>query len=145
MMDPISVAGIVQSSLSLALQLGTIAKNLSDVAGKYKNATLTVKSLAQNLEILQLTWSQIGQWFDAFVKEGELCDNDLVERVKGFLETGILVMEAFEKDLVPYEAESLSFTRRSKFIWNEGSLQGHQLRVRDQTLSMSLFLQAIKL
>ena len=144
-MDPISVVGIVESSLSLALQIGGAAKALNDVAGKYKNAKLAIKSLAQNLDILQLTWSQIAQWFEAHIVDGDLHDNDLIKRVRGFLETGIMVMEAFEQDLLAFDVESLNFTQRSKLIWNGSTLQGHQIRVRDQTLSMSLFLQAVKL
>lgn len=42
-MDPLSIVGVVEGSLGLALQLGTAAKSLSDIAGKYKNAKLTVK------------------------------------------------------------------------------------------------------
>lgn len=144
-MDPLSVAGIVESSLGLALQLSTASKGLSELAGKYKNAKLTVKALAQNLDILQLTWTQIGQWFRAYAEDGSLCDNDLIRRVTGFLETGTLVMEAFEQDLLTYDVENLSLTQRSKLIWNENTLRGHQIRVRDQTLSMNLFLQAMKL
>lgn len=144
-MDPISVAGIVESSLGLALQLGNVAKSLSDIAGKYKNSKLTVNSLAQNLDILQLTWTQIGQWFEIFAEDGTLCDDDLVMRVRNFLDTGAVVMEAFERDLLPYDVGSLNFVRRSKLIWNESILQGHQTRIRDQSLSMSLFLQAVKL
>ena len=144
-MDPISVIGLVESSLSLALQFGSAAKALNDVAAKYKNVKLATKSLAQNLDILQLTWSQIGQWFEAHVDDGSLRDNDLVKRVRSFLETGTLVMEALEQDLLEYDVENLNFAQRSKLIWNENTLQGHQIRIRDQTLSMSLFLQAVKL
>lgn len=144
-MDPISVAGIVESALGLALQLGTAAKTLSDIAGKYKNAKLTVKSLTQNLDILQLTWTQIGQWFETYGEDGSLQDNDLIRRVACFLETGTLVMEAFEQDLLAYDVDNLSFMKRSKLIWNENTLQGHQIRLRDQTLSMGVFLQAVKL
>lgn len=144
-MDPVSIAGIVQNALGLGLQLGNAAKSLSNIAGKYKNAKLTLRSMAQNLEILQLTWTQIGQWFEACAEDGSFCDHDLVTRVIGFLETGTLVMEAFEKDLLAYDVENLNFGQRSKLIWNETTLQGHQVRIRDQAQSMSLFLQAIKL
>ena len=144
-MDPISVVGLVESSLSLALQFGSAAKTLNDIAGKYKNAKLATKFLAQNLDILQLTWSQIGQWFEAHVDYGSLRDNDLVKRVRSFLETGTLVMGALEQDLLEYDVGNLNFAQRSKLIWNENTLQGHQIRIRDQTLSMSLFLQAVKL
>ena len=144
-MDPISVAGIVGSSLGLAFQLGTAAKGLGDIAGRYKNAKLTVKALAQNLDILQLIWTQIGQWFEEYAGDERLCDIELVKRVTGFLETGTLVMEALEQDLLAYDIETLNFTQRSKLIWNEKTLEGHQICIRDQVLSMNLFLQAVKL
>lgn len=144
-MDPITLAGIVESSLGLALQFGSAAKSLRDIAGKYKNAKLTVQSLAQNLDILQLTWTQIGQWFEDYKQDRSLHDDDLVKRVNDFLDTGTLVMEALGQDLLAYDVENLNFTQRSKLIWNESALQGHQIRIRDQTLSMSLFLQAVKL
>ena len=139
------IIGIVESSLALALQLATVAKSLGDIAGKYKNAKLTVKALAQNLDVLQLTWTQIGRWFEAYAEDEVLCDDDLIRRVKGFLETGTLVMEALKQDLLVYNAETLNFKQRSKLIWNESTLEGHQIRIRDQTLSMNLFLQAMKL
>ena len=144
-MDPISIAGIVESSIGLGLQLGNAARTISDIARRYKNAELTIKSLAQNLEILQLTWIQIGHWFEACTEDRNLCDHDLTKRVTGFLETGTLVMEALGKDLVAYDIENLNFAQRSKLIWNENIMQGHQIRIRDQTLTMSLFLQAVKL
>ena len=144
-MDPLSAAGIIQSSLSLALQLATVAKSLSDVANKYKNAKLTVKSLIQNLDVLQLTWTQIGQWFKENAEDENLMDDDLVTRVEGFLEIGTLVMEALRQELLTYDVENLNFTQRSKLVWNENTLESHQIRIRDQTLSMSLFLQAVNL
>ena len=144
-MDPISVTSVVQSSLSLALQLATVAKSLSDVVDKYKNAKLTVKALIQNLDILQLTWTQIGQWFEGYAESESLCDNDLMRRVREFLDTGTLVMEALGQDLLAYDIENLNFTQRSKLIWNESILERHLSRIRDQTLSMNLFLQAVKL
>ena len=144
-MDPISIAGIVESSLGLGLQLGNVAKSLCDIAGKYRNAKLTLKSLAHNLEILRLTWKQIGQWFEAHAEDESLLDDDLIKQVNGFLETGTLVMDALERDLLAYDIKDLNFGQRSKLVWNEMTLQGHQVRIRDQTLSMSLFLQAVQL
>ncbi|CAD6589931.1 MAG: hypothetical protein ASARMPRED_004323 [Alectoria sarmentosa] len=144
-MDPISVVGLVQSSLGLALQFGSTAKTLNDVASKYKNAKLAIKSLAQNLDILQLSWTQIGEWFQRYAEEESLHDDSLMKRVEGFLETGTLVMEALQHDVQAYDVDHLSFAQRSRLIWNESSLQGHQSRIRDQVLSMSLFLQAVNL
>ena len=144
-MDPTSATGIVTSSLALALQFGSAAKALNDIAGKYKNAQLAIKSLAQNLDILQLAWNQIGEWLQERRGERTSHADSLRKRVEGFLETGNLVMAALQHDLQGYDVDHLNFLQRSKSIWNESVLQGHQSRIRDQALSMSLFLQAVNL
>ena len=141
-MDLISAVGLVQSSISLALQFGSAAKTLHDIADKYKNAKLAIKSLAQNLDILQLAWTQIGDWIQA---EDGLHDDSLTKRVEGFLETGTLVIEALQQDVQAYNFGDICFSQRTRFVWNENSLHAHQSRLRDQALSMSLFLQAVNL
>lgn len=141
-MDPVSFIGLIESSIGLALQFGSAAKTLNDLAGKYKNAKLTIKSLAQNLNILQLAWTQIGDWMKLAENEN-VNDDSLTTRVQGFWETGILVMEALQHDLQAYDTDQLNILQRTKMIWNETSFQSHQNRIRDQALSMSLFLQAM--
>lgn len=143
-MDLISAVGLVQSSIGLALQFGKVAKTLNDVADKYKNAKLAIKSLAQNLDILELAWTQIGEWFQGQSEDG-LHDDSLTKRVEGFLETGVLVIEALQHDLQAYNIEDIGFSQRTRFMWNEISLQAHRSRIRDQALSMSLFLQVVNL
>lgn len=86
----------------------------------------------------------IGEWFQGYAEES-LRDDGLKKRVEGFLETGKLVMEALQHDLQAYDIDHLGFSQCSKLVWNETSLQGHQSRIRDQALSMSLFLQAVNL
>ena len=144
-MDPVSAVGLVEGSFGLAVQFGSAAKTLNDVAGKYKNAKLTVKSLIQNLDILQLSWTQIGVWFRERFENDSLHDVSLTRQVEGFLETGSLVMEALQHDLQAYNVDHLNFSKRSKLIWNETTLQNHQSRIRDQAMSMNLFLQAVNL
>ena len=143
-MDPVSFIGLIESSIGLALQFGSAAKTLNDLAGKYKNAKLAIKSLAQNLDILQLAWTQIGDWMKLAENEN-LNDDSLTTRVQGFWETGTLVMEALQHDLQAYDTDQLNISQRTKLIWNETSFQSHQNRIRDQALSMSLFLQAMNL
>ena len=143
-MDLVSAVGLVQSSIGLALQFGKVAKTLNDVANKYKNAKLAIKSLAQNLDILELAWTQIGEWFQGQSEDG-LYDDSLTKRVVGFLETGVLVIEALQYDLQAYNMDDIGFSQRTKFLWNEISLEAHRSRIRDQALSMSLFLQVVQL
>ena len=144
-MDSVSAIGLVESSLGLALQFGGAAKALNDAAGKYKNAKLAIKFLAQNLDVLEISWTRIGEWFQKQYEDQSLYDDSIITRVKGFLETGNLALEALQHDLQAYNIDHLSFLKRSKWIWNETTLQAHQSRIRDQAISMSLFLQAVNL
>ncbi|CAF9936291.1 hypothetical protein IMSHALPRED_010700 [Imshaugia aleurites] len=54
-------------------------------------------------------------------------------------------MDALQGDLKPYQSNHLSFMQRSKAIWNENTLRGHQDRVSHQAMAMTCLLQAIQL
>lgn len=132
----------MEGSISLAVQCGSVAKNLNDLAGKYKYAKLTIATMVQNLDIMQLAWDRIGLWA---LRSRPTDDDDLTQRLRRFLETGATVLGAIEEDLQSYDLSKMNFRQRSRLVWNESSLQGHQNRIRDQAQSMTLLLQAIQL
>lgn len=141
-MDPVSLVGLVEGSINLAVQCGSVAKSLNDIAGKYKYAKLHVSTMVQNLDIMQFTWDQTGAWSKNYMPR----DNDMTtQRLERFLETGFSVLDALKEELELYNVSDLSFRQRSRLVWKESILQGHQTRIRDQAQSMSLFLQAIQL
>ena len=144
-MDPASIIGLVDASLGLAIKCGSIGKHLNTIASQYKHARLTILSMVQNLDSLQLAWDRISIWSRSYVPDQDVADNSLVERLERFLETRALVIEALDEDLSTYNPDDLSFTQRSRLIWNSQVLQDHQNRLRDQATSMTLLLQAIQL
>lgn len=141
-MDPVTIVGIAQGSISLAVQCGSVAKSLNCVAGQYKYAKLTLSTMVQNLDIMQFTWDRIGVWVKDFAPRN---DDALTQRLERFLETGSLVLDALEEDLKSYDVSRMTFTQRSRLVWNENIFQGHQNRIRDQAQSMDLLLQALQL
>ena len=141
-MDPVTLVGIVEGSISLAVQCGSVAKSLNNLAGQYKYAKLTVATMIQNLNIMQVAWERIGVWSKTSMPTD---DDGFTQRLERFLETGFLVLDALEEDLRSYNVSRMTFRQRSRLVWNENILQGHQNRIRDQAQSMSLLLQAIQL
>ena len=142
-MDLVTIVQVVEGSLSLALQCGNATKTLSDIAAKYKYAKLTIVSMVQGLNTIQLAWSQIGEWSQGYVPE-TAGDREFLQRLQRSLENGFVIMDALEGDLKPYQTNTLSFIQRSKAIWNENTLRGHQDRIGHQALAMSCLLQAIQ-
>ena len=140
-MDPVTLVGILEGSISLAVQCGSVAKSLNNLAGQYKYGKLTISTMIQNLDIMQVAWERIGVWSKASMPT----DDGFTQRLEGFLETGCLVLDALKEDLRSYNVSRMTFRQRSRLVWNENILQGHQNRIRDQAQSMSLFLQAIQL
>ena len=141
-MDPVTLVGIVEGSISLAVQCGSVAKSLNSLAGQYKHAKLTISTMIQNLDIMQVAWERIGVWSKTSMP---IDDDGFTQRLERFLETGCLVLNALEEDLRSYNVSRMTFRQRSRLVWNENILQGHQNRIRDQAQSMSLLLQAIQL
>lgn len=153
-MDPASIFALVEGSAGLALKCVSVAKSLNDLTTKYKQSKLTLLSLVQSLDTIQLAWSRIGKWSEDYASrngtEAELIsenDDELFERLKKSLEIGNLVMEAFEEDLLPYSnnIQNLSVKERARMVWNETALDAHRDRIRDQAQSMICLLQIVLL
>ena len=141
-MDPVTIIGLVEGSISLTLQCGSVAKSLNNIAGQYKYAKLDLSTMVQNLDIMQIAWDRIAVWSKTHVFTD---DDSLKGRLERFLETGFLVLKALEEDLSSYNASKLTFHQRSRLMWNHGTLEAHRTRIRDQAQSISLFLQAVQL
>ena len=144
-MDPISIVGLVDASVDLALKCASAVKKMNDIASKYKHSELTLRSIAHNLDTMQFAWDRIGVWIQLYTPDENTDDDGFVLRMARFLETGTLVMDALEKELLPFSDETLGFAERAKLVWSENILSDHQTRVRDQAISMNLLLQAIQL
>jgi hypothetical protein len=133
----------LEGSIGLALQCAGTVKTLNDIAGKYNNARLAISSMVQNLDAIQLAWERISTWAKSSELDQNTEDAAFIQRLEKLLEGGTLVMDALEDDLLSYNnTTKLSFFTRSKFVFNEAILQGHQSRLRDQTISMTLVLEA---
>ena len=141
-MDPVTIVGLVEGSIGLVVKCGSVTKSLNSIVGQYKHAPLTLSSMVENLNMMQCAWDRIRVWS----KDYAFTDNDgLMSRLERFLETGLLVLDALEKDLKRYDSSKLTFRQRSRLLWNESTLQAHQTRIRDQAQSMGLLLQAVQL
>lgn len=144
-MDPASIVQLTQGSLSLALQCGHAVKTLSDITTKCKNTKISITSMAQNVDVIQLAWSEMGEWCERYESRNTPEDKMFLERLRRSLDNGTLVMTALEQDLKPYQTNNLSFKQRSRFIWNENTLRDHQDRISHQATAMNCLMQAIQL
>ena len=120
-------------------------KTLNDIAAKYKYAKLTIMSLVQVLDTIQLAWSQISEWCQSYEPDATGDGEVFLQRLQKSLECGVLIMDALQGDLKPYQTNTLGFRQRSKVVWNEDTLRGHQDRVSHQAMAMTCLLQAIQL
>lgn len=144
-MDPATIVGLVSSAAALAKVCGSTAKVLNTLVSKYKNAKLAILSMVQGLDTMQLAWSRIGKWAQNQAPDELLEEDDFMGRLRRSLETGSLVMDALNEELLIYKPLKMGLGQRTKVVWNEGPLRTHQERIRDQALSMTLLLQAIHL
>ena len=144
-MDPATIVGLVSSAVTLATLCGSVANDLKTLLSKYQYAKLAILSMVQGLDTMQLAWSRIGQWAENQTPDELLEEDDFKERLLRSLETGSLVMDALREELLIYKPLKMGLTKRTKLVWNEGTLRSHQERIRDQASSMTLLLQAIHL
>ena len=150
-MDPASIFAIVEGAGGLALKCVSLAKTLNDFASKYKQARLTVLSMVQHLEIVQLAWERINKWSQKYSQDvaGAICEEDekLLKRLQTSLDVGYLVMEALEDDLLPFQRQldNLGVRGKTKIVWSESALNAHQDRLGHQVQAMTCLLQTVQL
>lgn len=143
MVDPISIISLVEGSISLIVQCGSAIKSLNEIAAKYKQAELTLSSIIQEVDVIELAWKRIKDWFESYIDEAG--DVELLERLDKSLKCGTNVISALQDDLLGYGSKRLGFMQRSRLSWNEKLLGDHQDRIRGQVLAMNLLLQVIEL
>jgi len=97
MAGPISSFTIVAGSASLALRCASVSKSLYDLATKYKRINLTILSVVQSLDTIQVAWSRIGkrslpysQQSDCWIEDVEdhINDSGFLQRLERSLEVG---------------------------------------------------------
>lgn len=144
-MDPATIVGLVSSAAALATLCGSAAKDLNTLVSKFKNAKLAILSMVQGLDTMQLAWSRIGKWAQNQTFDELLEQDDFIGRLRQSLETGSLVMEALNEELLIYKTLKMGLIQRTKVVWNEGTLRTHQELIQFQASSMAILLQAIHL
>ncbi|KAL2048765.1 hypothetical protein ABVK25_010947 [Lepraria finkii] len=144
MADPISV---IQGSIGLALQCVNVIQSLNDMVGKFNQAHLTIISIIQEVETIQMAWIRIRKWSEEHAEAGT--DTNFFDRLDRSLDCGTLVMTALEHDLADYNINNarttIGFRQRLRVAWNETALLDHQNRIRGQVQAMSLLLQVLEL
>ena len=145
MPDPISVISLIEGSIGLVVQCGSVAKTLSDMITKFKHAEVAIISLIQEVETIQFAWDRIKEGSEEHAEAAT--DSQFVQRLEKSLQCGTLVLSALEQDLANYKhtADNASFKMRSKMAWNERAFLDHQHRVRGQVQAMTLMLQVSQL
>ena len=143
MVDPISIISLVEGSIGLILQCGSAIKSLNEIAAKYKQAELTLSAMIQEVDVIELAWRRIKDWFECYTNGAG--DVELLERLDKSLKCGTNVISALQDDLLDYGSRRLGFMQRSRLSWNEEALRDHQYRIRGQVQAMSLLLQVIEL
>lgn len=143
MVDPISIISLVEGSIGLILQCGSAIKSLNEIAAKYKQAELTLSCIIQEVDVIELAWKRIKDWFESYTDEAG--DLELLERLDKSLKCGTNVISALQDDLLDYRSGRLGFMQRSRLSWNDEALRDHQYRIRGQVQAMSLLLQVIEL
>lgn len=144
-MEPISAISLISSCASLTKTCISVSKTLSDLADKYKHAELSILSLAEECNTIQLAWARIERW--ASQNLDNLDDfGELKERLPKSIYTGNLVMSALAEDLKNLQSSTgTGLRRKTRLVWNDTAMRDHQHRLRGQVTALTLLLGVLQL
>ena len=143
MADPATIFSIINCSSSLMSQCVKVAKELHDLAERYKHAELEIVSAAEQCEIIRLAWQRIGTWCEHWAEP----DEELLQRLQRSGEVGNMMLSALEDDLslLQVRERKAGFRRRARIVWDESLFQSHQNRIKDQVVALNLLLTVVEL
>lgn len=148
MADPITVLQVISASTNLVAQCAQVIKGLHDLAGKIRNAELSVLSIANELDIIRLAWERIEGVLKSWEGMTETIadsDHDLLARLRQNLAFGDLILTSLAEDMNTFTKRSFTFGQRSRYVWNEEKFRGHQDRIRGQVGAMNLLVSVLNL
>jgi hypothetical protein len=142
-MDRVKSTPIIVEAGALAAQCQKISSQLYDIAGRSKEAVLSILSTAADCEALQITWSRIEKWCQHW---GEV-DDALLRWLNPALVIGKMIVSALERDLYKLKAsiESSRFKRRPENPWNDNAVRAHRNLLKGQVGDLNILLEAIEL
>lgn len=150
-MDPCSAIGVISASLSIVTTIGSTVKGLADLRNKFISADQSIRSLITHLSTVKAALNLIHDWAenDLVVSptQGEFVDV-LDVAINGCRETMDALAEEVA-DLVGSSAassaaEKIGFRTRTKFVWNEGTMAGHQNRLQSQVAALQFLVTAMQ-
>lgn len=145
-MDVVASAAAV---VGLAFNFATFAKTCKAVRGRYKDASLTIDSIRQELETLQAALQQLANLMmhDASALSSQWdVDRSLPGTfsrvIKGFERT----IKGLHKELGKVRSEQEPFGRldKAKVVWNEDGMREHLGQLRSQAGALQLLLQVLQ-
>jgi len=150
-MDPVTLVGVVASSIQIAQFIGGTIQNLHTLKGKFQEADITIRSLINQLSTVKAAVQQISEWaefnFDDSPKEKAFTDG-LNVALDGCKEAMDVLSAEVDDLMVGIVAPAvgipatLGMRARAKAVWNENSMKTHQERLFLQVQALQLLLTA---
>ncbi|KAF2263089.1 hypothetical protein CC78DRAFT_581975 [Lojkania enalia] len=143
-MDPVSVVSLVAACSSLVKTCAGVVKTLHSLVETNKFAELSIISISEECETVQLAWQHIENWGS---RNLQIVDKheQIMERLQRSIYCGKLVMSALQEDLAKVVDKKSNFRRGIGLTWYESLFNDHQTRIRGQITSLQLLLQVINL
>lgn len=149
-MDPISIIGLLATAGNIATTITCTIKSLSDLRDQIKEADVRIRLLIGELSTIKSALNQINDWAH-YLDDTHLKQTDVIAGLKVSLEGCQLAMDALAEEvrLLVGNATSQtnlnpSFKTRSKYAWNESTIQQHENRLHAQIAALQLLLQAVR-
>ena len=144
-MDPISILSLIETCAGLAVTSGKLAIGLRNLAGSYKQASLTFRSLSCQCKLFGCALRAIQQWMEDGLDSNEL-DESVWEQLTDSLECARDTIVALQDELVKTSGGSVNtFWEKVNVLWNHNSLKSLEDCIQKQVNSLSVILQIMNL
>jgi len=143
-MEPSAIVGLCGSCIGIAYRAGKLAHDIHDLRHKFKDVDISLLSVKSQASAIQAVTEILSRWLD---NPQVQVDGSLQLQLASILDACEFLLGFIQEHVskATQSQQKLGFRSRSKYLWNESSLNGYRDMLQTQVQTLQLILQCIQL
>ncbi|OCK96512.1 uncharacterized protein K441DRAFT_695011 [Cenococcum geophilum 1.58] len=143
-MEPSAIVGLCGSCIGITYRAGKLAHDIHDLRHKFKDVDISLLSVKSQASAIQAVTEILSRWLD---NPQVQVDGSLQLQLASILDACEFLLGFIQEHVskATQSQQKLGFRSRTKYLWNESSLNGYRDMLQIQVQALQLILQCIQL
>ena len=143
-MEPASIVALCGSCFGIAIRAGKLGYDINVLRNRFNTAETQLQFLRIQVSAVKTTTETLARWLDG---QQPSADESLRIQLSDTLEACEQLLGLIEEHVfkATHSQQKLGFRSKTKYLWNENSLNGYKDMLQTQVQVLQLILQCLQL